>query len=61
METLAIILIVSVIASWLFVPFRCAYIAHSKGRSQRAWFLRGLLFNLFVLLVIGFADKKENE
>ena len=46
-------------ATWFFVAVMVAHIAVSKGYGWGAWFVLGVLFGVFALLVSGFREYKE--
>ena len=43
----------------LFFGIVCASIANAKGRSAALWFLWGVLFNAFALLLIANLPRQE--
>jgi hypothetical protein len=46
---------------WVILAFFTAWIAGTKGRSEGAWFVLGLLFGIIALLAVGLASSPEPE
>ena len=48
-----------VFATWIFVAVSASDIGGSKGYSAAGWFVLGVLFGVFALLVVGFREPKR--
>jgi hypothetical protein len=45
----------AILTAWGCLGFACSWLAGEKGRSQLNWFVLGLVFGVFALLVLGLA------
>jgi len=44
---------------WVLIAVACGWVAEQRGRSYVNWFLLGLLFGVFALLVLVLVPKVE--
>ena len=45
----------------LFFAILCGFLAPTKGREARVWFLTGLLFGVFALAALAFVERIESD
>ena len=41
-----------IVIVWFIIAFICAAVASNKGRSTGGWFVLGMLFSFFALIVV---------
>ena len=45
---------------WLFMGIVCSIIAQNKNRNAVAWFILGVLFSLFAVIIVALLPKLED-